>query len=193
MACSALAHSRRKACTCPRCAALRCNRHGRTPAAVFHRGQRRNRWHPRDDLPLWRGGRGWPVGGAAPPVEKRLERAVIFTTGATLGIVPDLLPPLSDAAPAEHDLTLESVERDHIVTVLQQTDWVVEGPRGAALILGLHPNTLRHRMKKTRHHARLPPNPVAPTTCGGTGSSRWAAARRARLNLKIVNRHRESG
>jgi transcriptional regulator with GAF, ATPase, and Fis domain len=54
-----------------------------------------------------------------------------------------------DAAPAVRpQLTLESVERDHIVAVLQQTDWVIEGARGAAPILGLHPNTLRNRMKK---------------------------------------------
>ena len=88
----------------------------------------------------------WP--GNVRELENVLERAVILTTGTTLGIVPDLFP-LSDAAPAaRQQLTLESVERDHIVTVLQQTDWVVDGPRGAARILGLHPNTLRNRMKK---------------------------------------------
>jgi formate hydrogenlyase transcriptional activator len=88
----------------------------------------------------------WP--GNVRELENVLERAVILTTGTTMGIVPDLLP-LSDAAPAARpQLTLESVERDHIVTVLQQTDGVVEGPRGAARILGLHPNTLRNRMKK---------------------------------------------
>ena len=66
----------------------------------------------------------------------------------TLAIVSDLLP-LSDAVPAaQQPPTLDSVERDYIVTVLQQTDWVVEGPRGAARILGLHPNTLRNRMKR---------------------------------------------
>jgi formate hydrogenlyase transcriptional activator len=32
--------------------------------------------------------------------------------------------------------------------VLEQTAWVIDGPRGAAKILGLHPNTLRSRMKK---------------------------------------------
>jgi formate hydrogenlyase transcriptional activator len=88
----------------------------------------------------------WP--GNIRELENVLERAVILTTGATLGIVPDLFP-LSEAAPvAEQQLTLESVERDHIVAVLQQTEWVVDGPRGAARILGLHPNTLRNRMKK---------------------------------------------
>ena len=88
----------------------------------------------------------WP--GNVRELENVLERAVILTKGTTLGIVPDLLP-LSDAAPAARQpLTLESVERDHIVTVLQQTDGVVDGTRGAARILGLHPNTLRNRLKK---------------------------------------------
>jgi len=32
--------------------------------------------------------------------------------------------------------------------VLQHVDWLIEGPRGAAKILGLHPNTLRSRMDK---------------------------------------------
>jgi PAS domain S-box-containing protein len=44
--------------------------------------------------------------------------------------------------------TLETVERDYILAVLQQTNWIINGPRGAAQILGLHPNTLRNRMKK---------------------------------------------
>jgi formate hydrogenlyase transcriptional activator len=88
----------------------------------------------------------WP--GNIRELENILERAVILTTGTTLAIAPDFLP-LSDAAPADRkQLTLESVECDHIVAVLQQTDWVIEGARGAARILGLHPNTLRNRMKK---------------------------------------------
>ena len=36
----------------------------------------------------------------------------------------------------------------HISAVLRQTDWVIDGPRGAAQILGLHPNILRSRLKK---------------------------------------------
>jgi transcriptional regulator with GAF, ATPase, and Fis domain len=44
--------------------------------------------------------------------------------------------------------TLASVERDYILSILQQTNWVINGPRGAAKILGLHPNTLRNRMRK---------------------------------------------
>jgi formate hydrogenlyase transcriptional activator len=40
------------------------------------------------------------------------------------------------------------MERDYILTVLGETDWVIDGPRGAAKVLGLHPNTLRNRLKK---------------------------------------------
>jgi transcriptional regulator with GAF, ATPase, and Fis domain len=34
------------------------------------------------------------------------------------------------------------------VRVLEQTKWRIEGPKGAALILGLHPSTVRSRMLK---------------------------------------------
>ena len=44
--------------------------------------------------------------------------------------------------------TLEDLERDHILSVLGQTAWTIEGRNGAATVLGLHPNTLRSRMKK---------------------------------------------
>jgi transcriptional regulator with GAF, ATPase, and Fis domain len=44
--------------------------------------------------------------------------------------------------------SLESTERSHIIAALTQTNWVVDGPRGAAKILAIHPNTLRSRMKK---------------------------------------------
>jgi transcriptional regulator with GAF, ATPase, and Fis domain len=45
-------------------------------------------------------------------------------------------------------LTLEQFEKTRIIEVLHQTNWRIEGPRGAALVLGLHPNTLRSRMHK---------------------------------------------
>ena len=44
--------------------------------------------------------------------------------------------------------SLDDVQRIHIAATLDQTGWVIEGPRGAARILNLHPNTLRSRMKK---------------------------------------------
>ena len=45
-------------------------------------------------------------------------------------------------------LSLEAVQRNYILTVLQHTNWVITGPRGAAKLLDLPPSTLRNRMKK---------------------------------------------
>jgi formate hydrogenlyase transcriptional activator len=52
----------------------------------------------------------------------------------------------TEAAPSLR--TLEEVERDHVFAVLHQARWVIEGSSGAAKTLGMHPNTLRHRMQK---------------------------------------------
>jgi len=45
-------------------------------------------------------------------------------------------------------LTLEEVDRRHILAVLDARNWRVSGPKGAARVLGLNPSTLRSRMKK---------------------------------------------
>jgi formate hydrogenlyase transcriptional activator len=44
--------------------------------------------------------------------------------------------------------TLAQFERTRILEVLHKTNWRIEGPKGAAMILGLHPNTLRSRLHK---------------------------------------------
>jgi formate hydrogenlyase transcriptional activator len=44
--------------------------------------------------------------------------------------------------------TLEEVERDYIIRTLENTGWRIEGPHGAAKVLGLNPSTLRTRMLK---------------------------------------------
>jgi PAS domain S-box-containing protein len=89
----------------------------------------------------------WP--GNVRELENLLERAVILATGPTVEIDPGLLTSSLDASPARTEpTTLEAVERSHILAVLDRTDWVIEGPRGAARLLDLHPNTLRSRLKK---------------------------------------------
>src|SRR4029077_17634055 len=88
----------------------------------------------------------WP--GNVRELENILERAVILAQGDTLEIGPDLLPTSIPTAPSQGQLDLATLERNHILTVLEQMDWVIDGLRGAAKILGLHPNTLRSRMKK---------------------------------------------
>jgi predicted ATPase/transcriptional regulator with GAF, ATPase, and Fis domain len=86
----------------------------------------------------------WP--GNVRELQNVIERAAILATGPLLELEGDLRaasPPASNSS-----ATLEDVEREHILTVLKDTGGVVEGPQGAAGILGLHPNTLRSRMKK---------------------------------------------
>lgn len=60
--------------------------------------------------------------------------------------------PIPSPTPRSEDnlLLLCDVERSHILRVLDSTRWVINGPQGAARILGLHPNTLRNRMNKLR-------------------------------------------
>ncbi len=87
----------------------------------------------------------WP--GNVRELEHVIEHAAILATTPTVDI-----PRLSDRGPERLDeprpLALADVERDHIRTVLERTNWVVGGPRGAAALLGLAPSTLRYRLHK---------------------------------------------
>jgi formate hydrogenlyase transcriptional activator len=78
-----------------------------------------------------------------------LERAVILSDGPVLEIDPEVLavpPPPAD--PGAAGGTLQEAERGHILAALERANWVIEGPNGAARALGLHPNTLRSRLKR---------------------------------------------
>jgi len=98
----------------------------------------------------------WP--GNVRELQNVVEHAAILAQGPVLdleGTILDDLVVASEASPrAERSTTvlsaesLEDVQRLHILSVLKSTGGVVEGARGAATILGMHPNTLRSRMKK---------------------------------------------
>jgi chemotaxis protein methyltransferase CheR len=86
----------------------------------------------------------WP--GNIRELENVLERAVINSSGPKLHLVDDLKKPHKDLTATQK--TLAAVEREHIARVLEQTNWKVSGPNGAAEILGLNRSTLRARMRK---------------------------------------------
>jgi chemotaxis protein methyltransferase CheR len=86
----------------------------------------------------------WP--GNVRELENVLERAVINSSGPKLRLVDELKPRRKD--PSDTHKTLEAVEREHIVRILEQTQWKVSGKNGAAEVLGLNRSTLRARMRK---------------------------------------------
>ncbi|MGD2038499.1 MAG: helix-turn-helix domain-containing protein, partial [Desulfobacterales bacterium] len=90
----------------------------------------------------------WP--GNVRELENVLERAIINSSGPKLRLVDELKKPHKDLTTAQK--TLEEVERDHIVRVLEHTNWKVSGKNGAAEILGLNRSTLRARIRKLGIH-----------------------------------------
>ena len=86
----------------------------------------------------------WP--GNVRELENVLERGVINSSGPKLRLVDELKTRQKDLLTAQK--TLEAIERQHIVRILEQTQWKVSGKNGAAEILGLNRSTLRARMRK---------------------------------------------
>jgi chemotaxis protein methyltransferase CheR len=86
----------------------------------------------------------WP--GNVRELENVLERAVINSSGPKLRLVDALKKPFKDVSASPK--TLEAVERDYILRVLEQTKWKVSGKNSAAEILDLDRSTLRARMVK---------------------------------------------
>src|SRR5262249_12394883 len=76
-----------------------------------------------------------------------IERTVILSPKGRFELGAVVAAPTSGSSkpPAR---SLEDVERQHIVAVLEETGWRVSGERGAAGILGLKRTTLEARIKK---------------------------------------------
>ncbi|OGA11086.1 MAG: transcriptional regulator [Betaproteobacteria bacterium RIFCSPLOWO2_02_64_14] len=93
----------------------------------------------------------WP--GNVRELENFVERSAILAKSPVLESADPLVTQAPQAAPKPATAqpspeTLKDVERSHILRVLEQTQWAIEGERGAARILGLNPSTLRGRLRK---------------------------------------------
>jgi transcriptional regulator with GAF, ATPase, and Fis domain len=95
--------------------------------------------------------RAWP--GNVRELENVIERAMIATAGGTLQLdEPAVEGPASPPAGAENPPAgtenLDEVQRRHIEGVLRRCGWRINGAGNAAERLGIHPNSLRYRMRK---------------------------------------------
>ncbi|WP_447972046.1 sigma 54-interacting transcriptional regulator [Nitrospira sp. Kam-Ns4a] len=88
----------------------------------------------------------WP--GNVRELQNVIERAVILARSSTVEIDERFLPVVGAPPEAEAPANLVEVERTHIVRVLEQAGWRIYGPRGAARLLGMNPETLRSRLRK---------------------------------------------
>jgi formate hydrogenlyase transcriptional activator len=85
----------------------------------------------------------WP--GNVRELENIIERGVISSPAGHLTFE---LPGEGRIDNRMEEFNIERVERETVLRALASTAWVIEGPRGAALRLGLNPSTLRSRMRK---------------------------------------------
>jgi transcriptional regulator with GAF, ATPase, and Fis domain len=84
----------------------------------------------------------WP--GNVRELRNVIERSIILTPGADLRLTMPEMP--AGGTPAS--LALADADKQHILSVLEMTDWRVRGKGGAAERLGLKPSTLDSKMKK---------------------------------------------
>ncbi|UCD81527.1 MAG: sigma 54-interacting transcriptional regulator, partial [Desulfobacterales bacterium] len=91
----------------------------------------------------------WP--GNVRELRNVLEQAVIHSPNHILQLPKGVAASSNEGAqtnPADGFDSLESIEKRHILKVLEATGWRISGPKGAATILGINPSTLRFRMNK---------------------------------------------
>ena len=88
---------------------------------------------------------GWP--GNIRELENLIERAVILSQDRHLYVpLAELSPPVDHSHQAVN--SLEGTEREHILKVLKASKWVLSGPSGAAIKLGMKRTTLQSKMQR---------------------------------------------
>jgi formate hydrogenlyase transcriptional activator len=95
----------------------------------------------------------WP--GNVRELQNVIERAVIVSSNGRFELGDFATAPPAGSEKPQQARSLEDVERQHILSVLEQTGWRISGERGAAKILGLKRTTLEARMKKLEISRRI--------------------------------------
>jgi DNA-binding NtrC family response regulator len=115
----------------------------------------------------------WP--GNVRELENVVERAMIASNGDMLQLDDALASSRLGRSPAVASDNLDAVQRAHIEAVLQDCHGRINGMGNAAERLGVHPNTLRFRMKKLgvvcpEGRARRHTSPPDRTRASGAGT-----------------------
>jgi formate hydrogenlyase transcriptional activator len=107
----------------------------------------------------------WP--GNIRELQNVIERAVIITKGATLRVAFDELEPDTSPRARQSPETLreklEETEKAQIIGALENSNWVVAGPNGAAARLRIKRSTLQARMQKLGICLLRRPIPKSPS------------------------------
>jgi transcriptional regulator with GAF, ATPase, and Fis domain len=119
----------------------------------------------------------WP--GNIRELQNVIERAVILCDSDTLVVEEEWLQPEADhaetATVTSKSATLKEVDRALIVQTLVASGWMVGGPEGAAVRLGLSRTTLLYKMKRLGifrpTHSRGVRIPIADLVCSESSAS----------------------
>jgi formate hydrogenlyase transcriptional activator len=90
----------------------------------------------------------WP--GNVRELQNFIERSVILSAGSVLR------PPLAELKPSTVQMpntelsTMEEMEREHVLRAIRASNWVLGGPNGAAVRLGMKRTTLAYRIRKLK-------------------------------------------
>lgn len=95
----------------------------------------------------------WP--GNIRELKNIMERAMILSDSSTLVIEETFMVKSAPTPEVLPSSKLKDLERLRIEQALENCEWRIEGPLGAAKQLGLHPSTLRYRIKKLGLRALL--------------------------------------
>ncbi len=88
----------------------------------------------------------WP--GNVRELENIIERSMIISPNSILHLADTLETPETGDLRSSQHTSLTEIEHDHIIKILEQTRWKIEGKNGAAEFLDINPSTLRTRMRK---------------------------------------------